>query len=108
MSTVALKHKGTPLDFPGGTFLVPPLSLAFLEDNMDRLNAFSGSGGDSKLVVDCLHAALARNYPTMTREQVRDMVDLGNMDDVMAAVMKRSGLVSSDEAEASGKTLAAS
>ena len=58
---------------------------------------------DSKLVVDCLHGALVRNYPDMTRADVADLVDLGNMEEVMTAVMKRSGLVSAQEANEAGK-----
>lgn len=98
-----LKHKGTPVEFSIGTLLVPALSLAFLEDNTDRLNAYGTGQGDQKLVIDCLHAALARNYPTMTRAQAGDLVDMGNMDEVMEAMMKRSGLVSEDQAAESGK-----
>jgi hypothetical protein len=103
-----LKHKGTPVAFSAGTLLVPPLSLGFIEENSDRLNAFAGGVGDSKLVVDCLHAALQRNYPNLDRAAVADMVDLGNMESVMDAVMKRSGMLSAEEAEAAGKPVLAS
>lgn len=105
---MTLKHKGTPVEFAIGTLMVPPLSLAFIEENMERIGSFSGGAGDAKMVVDCLHAALARNYPGIKREDVADLIDLGNMDAVMDAVMKRSGLVSAQEAEASGKPVAAS
>lgn len=105
--TGTLKHKGTPIDFAVGTLIVPPLSLAFVEENADRIAAFGGGLGDSKLVVDCLYAALVRNYPDVTRPYVADLVDLGNLQDVMGAVMKVSGLVSAQEATDSGKVLAA-
>jgi hypothetical protein len=103
-----LKHKGTPVVFATGTLLVPPLSLAFIEENLERLNSFGGGMPDARLMVDCLHGALLRNYPDVTREQVAELVDLGNMDQVMDAVMKRSGLVSEAEAADEGKPVAAS
>jgi hypothetical protein len=106
--TTTLKHKGTPVEFSIGTLLVPPLSLAFIEENMDRIANFGGGAGDAKVVVDCLHAALLRNYPGIERADVADLIDLGNMDAVMEAVMKRSGLVSAAEAETSGKPVATS
>lgn len=104
-----LKHKGTPVEFAVGTLLVPPLSLAFIEQNAERLSTFGQAGelADSKLVVDCLHGALVRNYPAITREDVADLVDLGNMEEVMAAVMQRSGLVSAQEAIDAGKPVVA-
>lgn len=105
---MTLKHKGTPVEFSIGTLLVPPLSLAFIEDNLERLNSFQGGMGDGRLVVDCLHAALARNYPGIAREVVADLIDLGNMEAVMEAVMKRSGLASEDQAAESGKPVLAS
>lgn len=103
--SATLKHKGTPVDFAIGTLLIPPLSLAFIEQNAERLATFGQAGelADSKLVVDCLHGALVRNYPDMTRADVADLVDLGNMEEVMTAVMKRSGLVSAQEANEAGK-----
>lgn len=104
--SATLKHKGTPVEFSIGTLLVPPLSLAFIEQHGDRLTSYAGGLGDSKLVVDCLHGALARNYPEISRAAVADLIDLGNMQAVMDAVMKVSGLVSAAEATEAGKVLA--
>ncbi|ENT1749659.1 hypothetical protein CAA71_002200, partial [Neisseria gonorrhoeae] len=37
-------------------------------------------------------AALKRNYPDLTREEAADLIDIGNMNEVFAAVMDVSGL----------------
>jgi hypothetical protein len=98
--TTTVKHKGTPVTFSDGTLIIPPLSLAFIEENGERLESFTGTLKDVTTVVDCLHAALVRNYPDMKRADVAAMVDFGNMDDVMQAVMARSGLVNRIETDA--------
>jgi hypothetical protein len=43
-------------------------------------------------VIDTAHAALRRNYPDTTREDVADMLGLENMVEVMECVMDVSGL----------------
>lgn len=86
--------KGITLLLAGQPYIVPPLTLGALEDLQDGLESFTG-GIDLKsikTVIDALHAALLRNYPDMTRDQVRNMVGLENMDEVMQAVMDVSGL----------------
>lgn len=86
--------KGITLILGGQPYIVPPLPLGALEDLQDGLENFTG-GTDIKsikTVIDTLHAALLRNYPDLTREQVRGMVGLESMVEVMQAVMDISGL----------------
>lgn len=87
--------------------VVPPLSLASVEALQDRLTGYGTGGmGDVSLVVDCLHHALKRNYPELTREQVGEMVDMDNMAEVMDAVMNVSAL-KRKAGEVSGEATAA-
>jgi probable phage associated protein len=61
----------------------------------ERIGTFDGNVQDAKqisTVIDCAHAAMKRNYPDMTREEVADLIDIGNMNEVFAAVMDVSGL----------------
>lgn len=89
-----VKVKGIRLPLGGRDWVVPPLNLAALEQLQDRLARFSGGlDADSvALVLDATTAALRRNYPDITREQVADMLDVANMATVMEAVMDVSGL----------------
>lgn len=89
-----VKIKGLAINLGGADFVVPPLSLGALEQLEERLKAFSGDITDKSQVataIDALHAALRRNYPEMTREQVADMIDVGNMIEAFEAVMDVSG-----------------
>ncbi len=93
--TEIVKVKGIPVDFCGTTRIVPPLSLGALEQLQDRLGAFTGDvadGSQVSTVIDSAFAALRRNYPQITREEVADSIGLENMTDVMAAVMDVAGL----------------
>lgn len=85
--------KGIPVPMGGATWIVPPLSLGTLEDMQERLASFKG-GMDAesvRTVIDAAWAALLRNYPGLERTQVRDMLDVGNMEEVFTALMDVSG-----------------
>ncbi|MGY8811490.1 MAG: hypothetical protein ACKVK5_10690 [Pseudomonadales bacterium] len=101
---------GIEVPFTGGqTLTIPPLSLGALEQLLDRINAVMGGASmdvsSIGTVIDAAHAALKRNYPEMTRDQVGDLVDLANMREVLEAVMSASGL-EAKPVDASGEALA--
>lgn len=90
-----VKVKGIPVELGGETLVIPPLALGALEQLQERVGNFRGDIRDKEqvaTVIDAAHAALKRNYPEMTREQVADAIDIGNMADVFEAVMDVSGL----------------
>lgn len=89
-----VKVKGITLHLGGRNWVIPPLNLAALEQLQDQLAQFSGGidAASVAAVLDATTAALCRNYPDITREQVAEMVDLANMAEVMEAVMDVSGL----------------
>ncbi|KQY51188.1 hypothetical protein [Lysobacter sp. Root494] len=93
MNTVPFK--GIPLELGGETYVVPPLSLRALEGLAGALSSFSDEVGFDRwqidAVIDATTAALKRNYPHITREQVADMIDLENVMAVTEAVMDVSG-----------------
>lgn len=96
------RFKGIEIEFADGTKMtVPPMNLATVEVMQDRLAAFKG-GMDSvsiALVVDVTLASLQRNYPDITRERVmNELLDVSNMEEVMAAVMDVSGLRRKEQA----------
>ncbi len=96
--------KGTEVELGGTVYIVPPLNLAALERFQDRLESYAG-GIDResvKFVVEVAHASIKRNYPDMTVDQLKELIDLGNIQEVFGAVMNVSGLVarSPDKGEA--------
>lgn len=88
------KFKGVEVELGNSVYVVPPLPLGAIEVFQERMAAFTG-GVDSasvKFAIDITHAALRRNYPEMTREDVADLVDISTMGTVIDAVMGVSNL----------------
>lgn len=100
--------KGIPISLAGTEYIVPPLSLGALEELQERLADFSGdlSPKSISLVVDATHRALIRNYPDLSRAAVAKMIDLGDMLDVISAVMDISGLKRKALEDAAGEAKA--
>jgi hypothetical protein len=105
---------GVAFDFGGGrVFTLAPLSLGTVErlqqplmalGELEALNPVS-----IKTIIDAAHASLRRNYPATTREEVAELIDVGNMFEVITSVLDVSGIkrkVQAD-AEAAAKNLAA-
>ncbi|MEQ1663172.1 MAG: hypothetical protein ABL877_10810 [Thiobacillus sp.] len=90
-----VKVKGVPFDFNGRVLVIPPLTLGAYEQLQQRLAEFPSDVRDQASIettIDSVHAALRRNYPDMTREEVGGLVDFSNMQDVMACTMDVAGL----------------
>ena len=93
-TTAAPKIKGITINLGGADYVVPPLSLGAFEAQHDRFSALSGGiteGPQLTIIIDAAHAALRRNYPAMTREEVADAIGLDNMTEVLEAVMDVGG-----------------
>jgi hypothetical protein len=85
-------------------YIVPPLSLGQLRrfkdefKKVDDARKAATSLGDDQFfaVLDgsmpIILAALQRNYPSLTQEVLDNVIDIGNFQDVMQAVMAASGL----------------
>ena len=98
---MTVKIKGIDINLSGVDYVVPPLNLASLQILQDKLATFTG-GADVKsvgVVADCAHAALKRNYPEITREELLEVIDLGNMLELMNAIMGISGMQGTGEAK---------
>jgi hypothetical protein len=88
---------GIEFDFGGGrVYTIPPLSLGALQRLQcqldDMQNAAALQPATVTTVVQAAHAALKRNYPQMTFDDVAELVDVGNMYDVIACVLDVSGM----------------
>jgi hypothetical protein len=73
---------------------VPPLTLGQLRRLQPRLADLSS--GDAGLIMgaicEVVQAALSRNYPKITVEEVEELIDLNNRERVINAVLGGSGL----------------
>lgn len=88
---------GNTVNLGGTQYVVPPLSFKQLRMLLGKISLISTIGGvptDEQMdaIIDVVLASLSRNYPDATREQVEDMLDLGNAAPVIQAIMGASGL----------------
>lgn len=96
---------GVLFDFGGGKiYMLPPLTMGAMERLQKGLADLSSAEALSPesvtTIVDAAHAALRRNYPELSRDDVADLVDVGNMFDVVGAVLDVSGVKRKAQAEA--------
>ena len=87
---------GTPLNLSGVEFLMPPLNL----DQVQQFEAIIPTLGQKPTLrenieeaLPVLHAALSRNYPDLTVEELRALIDLGNFGPACEALTSSSGFV---------------
>jgi hypothetical protein len=88
---------GMPIAMAGQDWLVPPLTLGQLRRLMPKvreLTEIGASMGESQIavLVEIVTAALQRNYPDVTADQVENLLDLGNAGVVLNVVLTGSGL----------------
>ena len=88
---------GVSVTMGGHDWVVPPLTLGQLRRLMPKvrqLTEIGASMGEAQIsvLVDIVAAALQRNYPEITTDQVENLLDLGNANAVLNAVLTGSGL----------------
>jgi hypothetical protein len=93
----ALPFKGTEFDFGNGQiFVIPPLTVRDLKRLKAEIVTLQQIGPvDMSASVDAcitvVHAAMSRNYPTLTLDDVAGLLDIGNMLEVIKCVMNVNG-----------------
>jgi hypothetical protein len=104
---------GVSIAMAGQDWLVPPLTLGQLRRLMPKvrqLTEIGASMGEAQIgvLVEIVAVALQRNYPEATTDVVENLLDLGNANAVLNAVLTGSGLrprgTSLGEAVAPGTT----
>ncbi len=88
---------GVAVAMAGHDWLVPPLTLGQLRRLMPKvreLTEIGASMGEAQIavLVEIVTAALQRNYPEVSADQVENLLDLGNASVVLNAVLTGSGL----------------
>ena len=96
-------------------YKIPPLAFETLQELPERLEplrAMAPGAAPNKAqmeaIVGLIHTAMRRNYPEITAEDVRGMLDLGNYQAIFSAVMRVAGLrKEAAKPDAPGETVAA-
>jgi len=88
----------------GQEYIVPALSWGFIRRNDKLLERMQKAESKKEItpqmaddLLTLVHAALKRNYPDITIEQLEDMMDLRNIREIFPAIMAESGFVKAEE-----------
>ncbi len=87
--------EGIEIKIGDDLLIVPSLSLKQVRLSLPKIKTLkmgSFAPADMAVCVEIVHAALTRNYPEMTKDQVEDGIDMRNMAKVLNAVMAVSGM----------------
>ncbi len=95
---MSVPFEGTPVRLGDVRYIVPALSLRLVRRyrgvlaSLGELSAREPTDAEITQMVEVVHAALARNYPELTADQVEDTVDLNSLPRLMRAIAGQSGL----------------
>jgi hypothetical protein len=109
MMAQLVKFPGIKKTIGGVEYVVPPVSLRTLQQLQSELEKFDSAGAQLNpeavsTAITVIHSALARNYPSMTIDEVSDLIDVGNMMELFEVVMDVSGMRRKElEAESAGE-----
>ena len=94
------RFAGRPLTLGGEELEIPPLSLGQIRKLSVEIAAMSQLSASNQITpevmdmfVNVVHQAISRNYPEKTKDWVEECLDLGNMMEVVDAVMNVSGFI---------------
>src|ERR1700756_2049118 len=103
------KIPGVIISMSGQEFVVPPLNLGQLRRLMPQIRQLTdiGSSMDETQIdalIEIVTAAMQRNYPETSLDQVEELLDLGNAREVLTAILTGSGFRPRGEAQAKSLT----
>jgi hypothetical protein len=94
---------GVVIRMGGRDWIVPPLTFRQLRRLQPKLEGLARIrlGGDMSLehvttLCEIVQAALARNYPELSLDDIEDLLDLGNARAVVTAILTGSGLATGE------------
>lgn len=95
--------KGTAITLGETEYTCPALCLDDVQTYLPKIKLLQTSDMSPEhfqTIKEVVHAALKRNYPDITVDDIAKGLDLSNYRDVLDAVMARSGLVKKQPGEA--------
>jgi hypothetical protein len=87
--------KGEAIDLGGAEYIIPPLSLEKLEELEPQFHALAMPSASFRGRVDALMpillASFQRNYPEITDQQLRQLLDLPSLNRLVEIIMRGNG-----------------
>jgi hypothetical protein len=102
-------YKGVEVDIGGVIYEIPPLSLGSIERLQPKLQSFdtlTDFAAKQVIILEVVHAALKRNYPALTVDDLKELLDAENLWPVFWATMQASGFVPKGEGTPDPKAVA--
>src|SRR5574340_888378 len=103
---IPVKFSGEKIKMGDSEYVIPPLSFGLLKGLQAQLKTVNSNSKTDALsdeylsaMFDIICASISRNYPEITREELEDMIDLGNIRKLFLAVMGISGFEKKTETE---------
>lgn len=86
---------GTPFVLGDRTLIVPALSIGAMKDLLPRLQQLTVMGGipsaeDINTIVCAALSAIQRNYPAITETDLLELIDIGNVKELLRVVLGRT------------------
>lgn len=100
---MTLKHLGVRVEFNldrADDLVLPPLNFRSLKQYGKQLETFTLGKADLEsidLVAVLAFESAKRNYPDITKEKLEDLIDVGNMTQIMDALMDVSNLKAKEQ-----------
>jgi len=93
--------EGVTIRIAGRDWMVPALTfkqLRRLQPQIELLATIGAAATPEQIaaVSEIVRAALSRNYPELTTDDVEEMLDLGNAARIIGAILRGSGLNSGE------------
>ena len=93
---------GTLLNLGGVEFVMPPLNLDQVNQFQEAIKSLGQKASPAENMEDALpiiQAALSRNYPDLTLDDLRGLIDMGNYTSATRALVTSSGFISAKAGE---------
>ena len=101
----APQFEGRVVHFGGKDWIAAPFTLGpikRLKPTLERLSATPAEGVNAMEqlddVLEIVHASLVRNYPSLTVQQLEDLIEIPALTEVVRAVLDVSGFGAKDDA----------
>lgn len=103
---------GMPIEIGGKKYTLPPLGLAGLKKTAALRSTYGSLSEEEQLdaLLEMVHAALVRNYPDLTLDEVKDRIhayEVTNLQGVLPALFEKSGLRKRGEAQKGSRKIKA-
>jgi hypothetical protein len=107
-NTQAPRYAGIPVTLNGKSYIVPPLSMPAARLLLPKIASLKSADGLPQpehidAVLEVALAAIQRNYPDITADELEELIDVTNIVPLFRAALGLAATSASPSTEASGR-----